>query len=100
MSHVRAGSPFAIVQSVSPVAFVLTAAMVAYGLYTVFVSGPAMRAVAAERLSQAIADETKVFYEKFGMRAGTAEFLKCSDELAAVRHNQTERDHAADQGII
>ena len=42
MSHVRAGSPFAIVQSVSPVAFVLTAAMIAY-VYTVFVSGSAMR---------------------------------------------------------
>jgi hypothetical protein len=59
-----------------------------------------MRTVARERLSQAIADETKGFCEKFGMRAGTAEFLRCSDELAAIRQKQTERDRAADQGIL
>ncbi len=101
MFEVRAGAPATTVRSPSPLVFaVFIAALLACGLYAVFVAGPAMRAVAAERLSQAIADETKGFCEKFGMRAGTAEFLKCSDELVTIRQKQTERDRAADQGIL
>src|SRR5262245_2553936 len=101
MSEIRAGSAFATVRSVSPLAFAMfIAAMLACGLYAVFVAGPAMRAVAEVRLGQDISDETRGFCEKFGMRAGTAEFVKCSDELAAIRHKQTERDRAADQGIL
>ena len=34
------------------------------------------------------------------MRAGSTEFLKCSDELAAIRQKQTERDRAVEQGIL
>jgi len=101
MSEIRAGAPVTTVRSTSPLVFVVfTAALLACGFYAVFVAGPAMRAVAAERLSQDIADETKGFCEKFGMRAGTAKFLECSDELATVRQKQTERDRAADQGIL
>jgi hypothetical protein len=101
MSEIRACAPFATTRSPAPFAFaVFVAAMLACGLYAVFVAGPAMRAVAGERLSQDIAAETKAFCEKFGMRAGTADFLICSDELAAVRQKQTERDRAADQGIL
>jgi hypothetical protein len=74
--------------------------MLACGLYAIFVSGPSMRANAQARLTQTIADETKGFCEKFGIRAGTAEFLDCSRELATVRERQTARDRAADQGIL
>jgi len=101
MFEIRADAPATTVRSPSPLVFaVFIAALLACGLYAVFVAGPAMRTVAAERLSQAIADETKGFCEKFGMRSGTAEFLKCSDELATIRQKQTERDRAADQGIL
>lgn len=101
MSYVRAGSSSATVGLGSSLPYaVLIVAMLAYGLYAVFVAGPAMRLVAAERLSQVISDETTGFCEKFGMRAGTAEFLKCSDELAIIRQNQTARDRAADQGLL
>jgi hypothetical protein len=99
MSEIKAGAPSAIIRLSSPVALLL-AVLLAYGLYAVFVAGPDMRAVARERLSQAIAEETKAFCEKFGMRAGTAKFLECSDELAAIRQKQTERDRAADHGIL
>jgi hypothetical protein len=101
MSQLRAGSASSTDRSPSSLAFaVLIAAMLACGLYAVFVTGPAMRADAGERLSQAIADETKAFCEQFGMRAGSADFRRCSDELAAIRQKQTERDRAADQGIL
>jgi len=79
---------------------VLAAVTVAFGLYAVFVSAPATRAVAQEKLAQTIADETSAFCEKFGMRAGTREFLDCSAELAIIRQRQIERDRAAEQGIL
>jgi hypothetical protein len=78
----------------------LIAAMLACGLYAVFITGPSMRADAQARLTQTVAEETKSFCEKFGMRAGTAEFLDCSRELATVRERQVEADRAADQGIL
>jgi hypothetical protein len=101
MSEIRAGSPVATVRSTSPLALAaFIAAMLTCGLYAAFIAGPAMRAVAGERLSQDISAETKAFCETLGMRAGTAEFVKCSDELAAVRQKQTDRDRAADAGIL
>jgi hypothetical protein len=100
MSEVRAGSPFVSARPTSTLIFVLTAAMLACGFYVVFISGPAMCALGQEKLAQTLADETAGFCEKFGMRVGSAEFLKCSDELAAIRQKQTERDRAADQGIL
>jgi hypothetical protein len=99
MSEARISSPIASLRTGNLLAF-LVAAMVAYGLYVVFVSGPAMRALGQEKLAQTLADETKAFCEKFGMRAGTSEFLDCSRELGAVRERQIERDRAADQGIL
>ena len=101
MSEAKAASPVASVRPGSPLAYaVFIAAMLACGLYAVFITGPSMRADAQARLTQTIADETKGFCEKFGMRAGSAEFLDCSRELATVRERQAERDRAADQGIL
>ncbi len=101
MSEARAASPVASARPGPSLAYVVfIAAMLACGLYAVFIIGPSMRADAQARLTQTIADETKGFCERFGMRAGTAEFLDCSRELATVRERQVERDRAADQGIL
>jgi hypothetical protein len=101
MSEARAASPVAAIRSGSPLAYAaFIAAMLACGLYAVFIIGPSMRAKAQAELTLTIADETRGFCEKFGMRAGTAEFLNCSRELATIRERQVERDRAADQGIL
>jgi len=101
MSEAKAASPVASVRPGSPLAYaVFIAVMLACGLYAVFITGPSMRADAQTRLTQTIADETKGFCEKFGMRTGSAEFLDCSRELATVRERQAVRDRAADHGIL
>jgi hypothetical protein len=65
--------------------------VVAYGLYAAFISAPAMRAAEQAQLDRAIADENRGFCEKFGMRAGTSEFIMCSQELAIIRQKQADR---------
>ncbi|HLG81256.1 MAG TPA: hypothetical protein VKY22_09575 [Bradyrhizobium sp.] len=73
----------------------LVAALMAFGLYGVLVAGPAMRADAQAALDRTLADETSAFCEKFGMRAGTSEFVSCSQELTTIRKRQTDRDSEA-----
>lgn len=77
----------------------LTVLLLAFGLYVIFVAGPAQRALAQDQLARTIADETRAICGKFGMREGTSQFLDCAEMLATVRQKQFERDHAAEQGI-
>lgn len=67
------------------------AGLVACGLYAALISAPAMRAAEQEQLDRAIAEENRGFCEKFGMRAGTSEFVMCSQELATIRQKQADR---------
>ena len=78
----------------------LLAALVAFGLYALFISGPAMRHAAHEYLVRTIADEDRQFCETFGFRAVSAAFTACSGELAIIRQKQVDRDNAAAQGIL
>jgi phosphotransferase system glucose/maltose/N-acetylglucosamine-specific IIC component len=78
----------------------LVAILVAFGLHTVFIAGPAMRAAAHESVVRAVADEDHQFCEMFGMRSGTDAFAACSRELSIVRQRQVDRDNAAAQGIL
>lgn len=73
----------------------LIAVLVALGLYAIFVTGPAMRAVAQANLDRTLANENQAFCEKFGMRAGTSEFVACSQELTDIRKKQADRDNEA-----
>lgn len=77
----------------------LLAVLLLAGLYALVVSGPAMRAAANEQLKQAIAGENREVCEMLGARSGDA-FAACSRALAAVRQKQTDRDNAAEQGIL
>ena len=76
------------------------AILVAWGLHSVFIAGPAMRAAAHESVQRSIADEDRQFCEKFGMHAGTDAFTACGRELSIVRQKQADRDSAAAQGIL
>jgi hypothetical protein len=78
----------------------VSAGLVAIGLYVALVSAPAVRAAARAELQQAVTAETRAFCEKFGMSVGTAEFSACSQELAIVRRKQSDRDMAAAAGLI
>ncbi|MHC2337177.1 hypothetical protein [Bradyrhizobium sp. USDA 4454] len=79
---------------------VFIAIMAAFGLYAVFVAGPAMRAAAHDDLVRRVADEDRQFCGKFGMGAGTDTFVACSRELSIVRQRQVDRDNAAAQGLL
>ncbi|NVN88902.1 MAG: hypothetical protein HXX15_22735 [Rhodopseudomonas sp.] len=78
----------------------LLAALVACGMYVFFISGPVMRQAAHEYLVRIIAEEDRQFCETFGIRAASAAFTTCSDELAIIRRKQLDRDNAAAQGIL
>lgn len=78
----------------------LLAVLAAYGLYALFIAGPAMRAAAHEYLERTIANEDRLFCETFGMRSDSAAFTACSRELAIIRQKQVDRDNAAAQGIF
>lgn len=73
----------------------LIVVLTAFGLYAIFVTGPAMRAVAQEKLDRTLADENSAFCAKFGMGVGTSEFAACSHELTVIREKQTDRDGEA-----
>jgi hypothetical protein len=73
----------------------LVVILMAFGLYAIFVTGPAMRAVAQANLDRTLADENRAFCEKFGMRVETSEFVACSQELTVIRKKQIDRDHEA-----
>ena len=111
--------PYVLILLIAPVAWVLSsfrrtsrksalflkaasvaAILVAFGLHSVFIAGPALRAAAHEQLEQAIADEDRQFCERFGMRSSTDAFTACSQELSTVRQRQVNRDNAAAQGIL
>ncbi len=101
MTEARTSSPFANAAANSRLAYsLLFAALFAFGLYVAFIAGPAMRASAAARLDYVIADESRDFCEKFGMRAGTSEFFACAKELAVIRQKQADRDRAAEIGLL
>ncbi len=72
----------------------------ACGLYALFIAGPTTRAMAQQDLQRTIAEENRGFCEKFGMRAGTSEFAACGEALSVVRQKQTERQKAADAGVL
>lgn len=78
----------------------LVAILLAFGLYALFVSGPALRAAAQEAVTRAVADEDRQFCEMFGMHSGTDAFVACSRELSMVRQRQVDRDNAAAAGIL
>jgi hypothetical protein len=69
--------------------------LAAFGLYAIFVTGPAVRAAAQANLEKTLSEENLAFCEKFGMRAGSSEFAACSQELIAIRKKQTDRDSEA-----
>ena len=69
-------------------------------LYATFISGQKMLAIAEDQLRQTVADDDRAFCEKFGMRAGTPQFLACGQELGIVRQKQADRDRAAAQGLL
>lgn len=101
MTEVRTGSVVNYIPPASQLAYsVCVAALLAFGLYVAFVSAPAMRANAQATLDHAIADENLAFCEKFGMQAGTSQFVSCTQELAVIRQKQTDRDDAAAVGIL
>jgi hypothetical protein len=78
----------------------VVAILLAFGLYAVFVAGPAMRVAAQESVTRAVADEDRQFCEMFGMHSGTDTFAACSRQLSIVRQRQVDRDNAAAQGIL
>ena len=83
-------------QIVSRIPFALLVVfLVAFGLYAIFVTGPAMRAVAQANVENTLSEENRAFCEKFGMHVGTSQFVACSQELMAIRKNQTDRDSEA-----
>jgi hypothetical protein len=81
-------------------AYWLIVAGTAFGLYRAYGVGLEMRAIAQEQLEQTVADEDHGFCEKFGMRAGTSEYVACCRELSIIRQKQTERDRSAAAGLL
>jgi hypothetical protein len=69
-------------------------------LYELYVYGQKMQAIAENQLRQTIADEDRVFCAKFGMSAGTPQFVLCGQELEIIRQKQADRDRAAAQGLL
>jgi hypothetical protein len=69
-------------------------------LYAAFNSGQKMLAIAEDQRRHTIADEDRAFCDKFGMRAGTPEFVACGQDLGIIRQKQTDRDRAAAQGLL
>lgn len=101
MSEATTGFTIASLRTGSSLTYAVFAVVtLVFCLYVVLISGPATRAAGQEKLAQTIADETRSFCEKFGMREGSTEFLHCSRELATIRERQLERDRAADQGVL
>lgn len=64
-------------------------------LYATFLYGQKRLAIAEDRLRQTIADEDRAFCEKFGMRAGTSQFVACGQELGIIRQAEADRERAA-----
>jgi hypothetical protein len=101
MTEIKTNSPgFANVPLPTLVSALAVAVLAAWGLHAVFITGPAMRAAAHETVERAIADESRQFCEKFGMRSGSDAFTACGKELSVVRQKQADRDSAAAQGIL
>jgi hypothetical protein len=69
-------------------------------LYAAFISAQKMLAIAEDQRRQTVADEDRAFCDKFGMRAGTPEFVACRQELGIIRQKQADRDRAAAQGFL
>lgn len=78
----------------------LVASLAVFGLYAVFIAGPAMRAMANDDVVRTLAEEDRKFCGMFGMGAGSEAFAACSKELSIVRRRQVDRDNAASQGLL
>ena len=101
MAEIKANSPgFANVSLPTLASALAVAVLAAWGLYALFIAGPAMRAAAHESVERAIADENRQFCEKFGLRSGSDAFTACGQELSVVRQKQADRDSAAAQGML
>src|SRR5581483_4035209 len=90
----------AAVLAASRVAYWLIIAAMAYGLYEAHYAGQTMRAMAEERVQRIIVDEDRAFCETFGLTAGAGAFASCRRELAIIRQNQADRDHADAAGLL
>ena len=69
-------------------------------LYGAFIYGQKRLAIVEDQLRQTTAEEDRAFCEKFGMRAGTPQFVACGQELGIIRQKQADRDRAAAQGLL
>lgn len=80
--------------------FLMLAAVVAYGIHVILTEASDATETAQQLLLKEIAKENRDFCEQFAMGYGTPRFRKCSEELAVIRQKQTDRDHAAAEGIL
>jgi hypothetical protein len=69
-------------------------------LYASFKYGQKMRTIAEDQLRQTTADEDRSFCEKFGLSAGTPQFVACGQGLGIIRQKQADRDRRAAQGLL
>lgn len=76
------------------------AVLVSGVLYAAFLYGQKMLAIAEDQRRQTVAEEDRAFCDKFGMRAGTPEFVACGQELEIIRRKQADRDRAAAEGFL
>jgi len=79
---------------------IVMAAVVAYGLHALLMSGPAMQADARAQLARTIAEEDRYVCGQFGIQPNTALSIVCSRELANVRRKQIDRDRAEAAGLL
>src|SRR5947199_1917739 len=70
-------------------AALLLAVVAAFGLQTLFVSGPAMRQAGEAELVRVIADEGRDVCGQFGLRPGTTSLAACTRELATARQKRS-----------
>ncbi|WP_022721002.1 hypothetical protein [Rhodopseudomonas sp. B29] len=78
----------------------LLAVLVAYGLHAMLVSGPEIRRAAQDNVARVIADEDRQFCATLGVQPTSAAFPACRAGLATIRQKQTDRDTAAEPGIL
>jgi hypothetical protein len=100
MSEARASSPVVYLAPGSLGYLLFIAVMAAYGIYAIFITGPAMRAAAQQQLSRTLSDENLAFCKKLAFQVDSSEFAACNQELTVVRQKQADRDSKAAQGLL
>lgn len=88
------------IRTVWRVAYWLIIAGTAFGLYNAYKVGRDMHAITLEQVEQAVANEDHAFCARFGMQAGTSEFVACCHELSIIRQKQTDRDRSASPSLL